>query len=123
LNCGVNGICSGGTCASCASPNSACGSYCANLSNDLSNCGGCGYSCPRDSGGFRPTCDRSLCVIGTACDGTLRADCNRNPRDEYETDISSDSRNCGGCGRSCSSGLFCCLGRCVRSMSECPPIC
>ena len=56
----------------CAAPFQCCGETCANLQNDIKNCGACGTVCP----GATPYCDKGTCgtppcLGGTMCPGTL----------------------------------------------------
>ncbi|MBL8679675.1 MAG: hypothetical protein JNK05_10945 [Myxococcales bacterium] len=120
--CGSNAACRLGSCVSCASPAVSCGSYCANLSTDTNNCRACGYVCPAYPSDT-PYCAPQGCTVGAACDGSGRADCDRNPTNGYETDISSSSANCGACGFACPGSRICCRGACVLSPASCPPIC
>ena len=47
--------------SSCSSNLSVCPHGCADLDNDVSNCGSCGYSCPSAPGSM-PTCSAGKCV-------------------------------------------------------------
>ncbi len=109
-NCGTCGTtcsvtdgiadCVGGQCTvdSCNSPYDDCdGSYengCeTNTNSDPSNCGGCGTTCSISNGS--PACDNGECTIAS-CDSGY-ADCNGLASDGCETDINTDTNNCGGC--------------------------
>ncbi|MFO0645066.1 MAG: hypothetical protein U0326_02435 [Polyangiales bacterium] len=53
---------------------------------------------------------------GGRCERRCReplADCDRDPTTACDTDIWTDARNCGGCGRTCAAGESCAAGRCV----------
>lgn len=90
-----------------------CGSFCSAL-NTTANCGGCGLqcctgACPPVAGGF-VVCASSMCTY--ACDDR-HLDCDGNGANGCETERSR--RNCGVCGRSCSTGEECASGRlCCR---------
>ncbi|MDF2697488.1 MAG: hypothetical protein K0S65_5871, partial [Labilithrix sp.] len=88
-----------------------------NLSNDMDNCGACGNSC-RIS--LPPQLNAEMrCVDGecrSLCSPQKFLDCNGVPDDGCETDPTSDSKNCGGCGVECPPGVACIERRC-----GCPP--
>jgi hypothetical protein len=91
------------------------GKGCINLSSDNSNCGACSKGCP-----IGKTCSDGQCIVpvkdlvtmdpcalggNVSCGGTC-------------INIhGSDSKNCGGCGWECPSGLTCYQGECSM---ECP---
>jgi hypothetical protein len=75
------------------------------------NC--CGVGCPRGMGVMESTCIAGRC--GFVCE-PWAGDCDRNPANGCETDLTATSAHCGGCGMACAGG-----GRCVRSV--CPPTC
>jgi hypothetical protein len=71
----------------------------ADLTSDAMHCGVCS---PCAVGNNTPSCVASVCKIGT-CDAS-HADCNGKLSDGCETNIVSDSTNCGVCGKTCSIG-------------------
>ncbi len=65
---------------------------------DPKNCGACGVTC-----GANMACGGGAC----ACTPGF-ADCNHDPSDGCEADLSNDDQNCGTCGRGCF--IFCGVG-------------
>ena len=119
-NCGVCGracaagrVCAAGACvATCAAPLSLCGGGCVNTSNDPSNCGSCGASC---SAGANAT---AVCAAGSCafvCSAGF-ADCDRNPANGCEVNLTSSVTHCGACGLSCpvrpGAASVCAAGSC-----------
>ena len=86
----------------------------ANLNTDVNNCRMCGAKCSAVANGTS-ACLNGTCGIG-ACNGTFK-DCNNNPGDGCEVDISSDSKNCGGCGKACPNGQFCSNSACYAAVT------
>ncbi|MDF2693440.1 MAG: hypothetical protein K0S65_1823 [Labilithrix sp.] len=95
---------------------------CKDLENDPTNCGSCGFGCgdpvqvPENVLKGDTTCRRGHC--GYACRPGF-ADCNDRLDDGCETDLSSDPRSCGVCGKSCATNQPCVNGACV--VRECAP--
>jgi len=89
-----------------------CFGTCHDLTSDTLNCGACASRCSVDV-----TNADEACVYGR-CDWSCKAgwgDCNGNRDDGCETNISSDPKNCGGCGIVCDgiAGQACVDGRCM----------
>ncbi len=78
---------------------------CTAVKTDVKNCGVCDNACP---GGITATCTNGVC--GFACPA-LKADCNGDPSDGCETDLTAEP-NCGWCGRTCG-GDGCTNGLCT----------
>ena len=99
-------------CGACFTPciagDTCCSSTCVDRETDPTNCGACTVVCPSVPGAA-PTCEVGLCSF--ACNTGL-GDCNHNPADGCEFDVSSDLANCGACGRLCSGagGSATCVG-------------
>jgi len=89
------GTCSGYGC--CVGGDACCGSYCADLDDDIDNCGACGREC--DDPGIN---GYAVCVAGT-CQYFFCAP---------GTDYNWDSSNCGYCGNVCPWGTACAWGVC-----------
>lgn len=105
---------------SCAAPRALCGSTCADLQNDNTNCGGCGVVCASGT-----TCTGARCVVpmqpGTpppppACTA------GRTMCAAVCCDLQSDNANCGACGNACTGSATCNAGRCVAPTPP-PPSC
>ncbi len=92
------------------------GNYqCTDIASDPKHCGLCNYACPFvDRRGLhqQATCAKGVC--GTECEPGW-GDCNDNPADGCETNLTYDGANCGACGTRCSTGLGqpCIDGRCL----------
>lgn len=75
-------------------PNGAC----FDTLNDPDNCGGCGLRCPIVGARQQRSCSKGVCVVD--CIAGF-GDCNGDPTDGCETDLSAHPSNCGACGVSC----------------------
>ncbi|HVH41360.1 MAG TPA: hypothetical protein VM925_03425 [Labilithrix sp.] len=76
--------------------------------NALTSCGACGVACPLAPHAL-PACASLACAL--ACDVGW-ADCNADPLDGCETDLTIDTANCGKCGSRCLIGR-CAAGACA----------
>jgi len=89
----------------CAAGQSCCSGHCANLNNDVQNCGGCGRQCAAPPPNEVVTCVAGLCQYDCApgavdCSGTC-------------TFLKTDPANCGACGNVCpDSAPTCDQGTC-----------
>lgn len=100
-----------GTCGSyvcCGNGQTCCGRYCANLANDVYNCGACGNVCPQPGPNEFAACVKGRCAY-TCAPGTVR--CNG-----VCTSLNSDPKNCGACGNTCPATAPACVG---GTCSEC----
>ena len=101
-------ICSG-NCASCdGDPDNGCE---VDRDTDIANCGACGNQCTNMHGST--ACSGGTCT--PTCTGSWR-DCDGDPDNGCETDISSDPDNCNGCGIICSNphgSRACTAGACT----------
>ena len=86
---------------------------CKDLSFDNYNCGTCGQSC--HTTGLQNASES--CVYGKCVMNCMQgwADCNGDRRDDCETNIAADPKNCGACGNVCDgiAGQACVDGRCL----------
>jgi len=78
--------------------------------HDANNCGNCGVHCPVPANGIAG-CAGGACAI-KSCDPPYD-DCDHDPSNGCETDLSADPLNCGACGRSCAAAAGCSSGRCT----------
>ncbi len=82
-----------------------------NLLTDNENCGECGNECPLfDVLGMRSRCVDGQCTA--ECVDEVHVDCNGRLEDGCETNIASDTENCGACGNACAPGEPCFDGKC-----------
>lgn len=79
-----------------------------NITIDTNNCGACGKVCAVANS--TPRCASGTCGVAS-CNGGY-ADCNANAADGCETNITSDTNNCGRCGNFCGMGKACVGGTC-----------
>lgn len=91
----------------CPTGMTRCGGVCVDSTSDNANCGACGRACGPNQSCQSGAC---ACVAGTA-------DCDGNPANGCETDLSSSVTNCGHCGTVCparaNSTATCVGGTCV----------
>ncbi len=71
-----------------------------NLGSSAANCGYCGRSC--DLPNATATCNGGVCRVAT-CDAGFE-DCDGNPANGCEADVSTNALHCGACGRACVTG-------------------
>lgn len=86
----------GFACTSSCGTGTVCSMSCVDTTTDISNCGGCGTTCPVGSHATA-TCVASTC--GSTCNMGWR-DCDSSPS-TCETRTSNDVANCGACGNAC----------------------
>jgi hypothetical protein len=111
----VDSLCSASG-SSCAAEDGAVGLCCSNgacvdLLSDPANCGACGLAC-----GPAVACQQGLC-LGSVCNADRHgAYCGTTASQiccgAACADVSSDSENCGACGRACAAGTTCTGGVC-----------
>jgi sugar lactone lactonase YvrE len=93
---------------------------CANdFQSDAVNCGSCGNACPTPPHAS-PACTNATCGMG-ACDPGW-GDCDGDPSNGCETDLTTNPLDCGACGRSCDDGNACTADACVASACTHAPI-
>ncbi len=93
------------------------GARCVDILTDPTNCGGCGIICPGASSSAVPTHVTAVCrsgVCGLDCDVGW-SDCDSNPANGCEVNISRDPNHCGSCTNACNSseGQPCVGGVCL----------
>ncbi len=118
----TGGVATGGT-LNCSSGLTACGSVCADLQTDVSNCQYCGHICFTGPYGSR-SCSGGSCIL--TCEPG-HADCNRNVVDGCEISLPNDVLNCGACGNACPTGASCtngtCQSPCTSGQTSCSGTC
>jgi hypothetical protein len=80
--------------------------------SDLLRCGGCNLQCTNASGST--ACIEGVCA--PICEPGRSDDCDGDPRNGCETDLSTDTRSCGACGVACANEngtTSCVAGRCT----------
>ncbi len=91
---------------SCLAPKIACGGGCVNPSSDEKHCGGCDKPCPANTSCKSSQCE---CLQGYG-------DCDTNPQNGCEAQLSTDVLHCGGCDKPCPSKHLC-----VSEICRCDP--
>ena len=93
-----------------------CTDGCRDLLSDRFNCGACGSSCQNPRANQKTSCEKGFCDV--ECLPGF-ADCNGDPSDGCEVDLSVHPANCGACGHACDFGVGqpCIEGKCL--MVEC----
>ena len=95
------------------------------LSKDGDNCSMCGQKCVTPSNGD-PACVAGKCTIAACAQGF--GDCDKNPANGCETDVSKDPKNCGVCGSACPtpahgtascSNFQCGIAKCDMGFADC----
>jgi hypothetical protein len=98
VTCPAGQICDLGNCSTpCPAGQTLCGDVCASVLIDPDNCGVCGNRCTFPRAGA--TCVAGTCTLGVCDPGW--GNCNGDPGDGCETDLSEDLGNCGVCGTVC----------------------
>lgn len=93
-----------------------CNSGCKDLLSDQGNCGACNNACPNPRANQVKGCKKGVCVLDCV---PGFADCNGDPADGCEVDLTRHPAHCGACGNECDfgAGQPCIEGRC--RMVEC----
>ena len=114
----TNGVCN--TQCACGVGFANCDNNCANgceinQTNDAKNCGACAKACPVPANSTA-TCATSVCNATCACNFGF-ADCDKSCLNGCEINVTSDVKNCGGCGFPCGAVANgtpgCVLGQCT----------
>jgi hypothetical protein len=123
--CAAGMLCSGGSCVSMCMPmQTVCnGSYCANTTNDVNNCGSCGHVCSLPNA--TSTCTSSACAIASCATGF--ADCNGTASDGCEVNTTNDVNHCMSCTNKCTlanatavcSASACAISMCNMGFKDC----
>jgi hypothetical protein len=102
----------------CADNQKSCGGKCVGLEDPTTGCGNTDCQpCPIQNA--TGSCTQDGRCSFSACKQGFK-DCNKQPDDGCETDVSSDKANCGECGTQCAGQLSCNSGNCnCQSDAEC----
>ena len=108
VSCGAQ-VCDLGVCSdSCSSGSTACSGQCVDTDSDPENCGACGVACNLLNA--TAACAGGHCAVGS-CDAGFD-DCDGDPANGCEVELSTDDLNCGQCGNVCAAGIACGSGEC-----------
>ncbi|MFP6687617.1 MAG: hypothetical protein VB934_23055, partial [Polyangiaceae bacterium] len=83
--------------------------------NTLDDCGRCGTKC-EPANAAAPSCSSGTCEHG-GCTGSF-GDCDNNAANGCETDVDSDTTNCGSCGKVCPQSAICTMGSCTVEITK-----
>ncbi|MSP59574.1 MAG: hypothetical protein EXR72_04390 [Myxococcales bacterium] len=86
--------------AACVGVKLCCDAACTDVTSDAKHCGGCGMACGMPPNA-KVSCQQSACKL-TGCTMPF-ADCNNDPADGCEANLSNDAANCTGCGNACDA--------------------
>lgn len=122
--CGAGEVCVQGTCSgSC--PLTQCGNVCVDLNQSPEHCGACDNACSYANG--TGACIGGSCILAL-CDAGWD-DCDGDPSNGCELDVTTDPNNCGGCGAVCASlpnttgescvDSACAIQGCVTGTEDC----
>jgi len=129
-HCPAGRVCAGDQCVAgctatqpCPASTTCCSGACVDTQGNSAHCGGCGMACSVTHGAA--ACVGGACAVA-ACTGAY-GDCDGDPADGCETDTSTSTAHCGGCGRACSaranSSASCAAGACqytcLDSFADC----
>ncbi|KAG0631969.1 hypothetical protein M758_1G294800 [Ceratodon purpureus] len=70
------------------------------VKSNVNNCGSCGSVCPTGQLGQLATCTDGMCGLESTCAKDFE-DCDSDPSNGCESDVRSDVKNCGSCGKVC----------------------
>jgi hypothetical protein len=123
--CGAGQTCTDGACvfSFCTSGQTLCAGACVDLNTNVAQCGACGRRCALANA--VAGCSAGTCVVAACAPGF--ADCNGNPADGCEVNLTSSTANCGGCGRACAltnatatcSAGACAIAACDATFGDC----
>jgi len=117
--CGPGSTCVGGTCQTpptcnggplCTNGEQCCAAGCTNTQTDPKNCSQCGLACP-----VGDTCVGGVCTQPTSCNGGPACPVGDTCCPSGCLDVTSDPKNCGGCGVVCGGGDMCIDSTCTNS--------
>ena len=116
-------VCVSGKCEynSCKEPETLCsttaGNRCINIqSDDVDNCGACGYKCAEHPVANAEAIGCSAGVCQYKCTGNTKNVGENNTAASIRcVDTSTDVNNCGGKGKKCESGQVCVNSKCVQN--------
>jgi Stigma-specific protein, Stig1 len=86
----------------CLAPKIACSGVCVDPSSDEKHCGGCDKACPANTNCKSSQCE---CLLGYG-------DCDTNPQNGCEAQLSTDVLHCDGCNKACPSKHICVSASC-----------
>jgi hypothetical protein len=81
----------------------------AHIGSNPLHCGSCDVACSYPNA--YPACVSGVCALDVCYQG--HGDCDGDPANGCETDLTTDHENCGGCGIKCTMIMFCKSGECV----------
>jgi hypothetical protein len=92
---------------------------CVDTKNDAMNCGTAGNACST-TGNTWATCSNGVCANTRSCMKGY-GDCDGNPSNGCETNLTTSAANCGWCGSSCAGTVNNGTSACINS--SCQPVC
>jgi hypothetical protein len=120
--CAAGQGCADGVCGVlCEFPTKNCGGTCINVNFDANNCGACGKICPTGPKGTA-NCTSGSCVLTCS---TGFGNCDDDASNGCEIDLAATDKNCGVCGKTCTSFETCLSSKCEckTGTTRCSGVC